>query len=313
MSLVDTREMFKKAYKGRYAIGAFNVCNMEIVQGISRACQELNSPIIFQVSPGAGKYAGYEYLKSIVEVAVKNSGIEAALHLDHGNSFALCKKCIDMGFTSVMIDGSSLSFEDNVSLTSRVVDYASSRNVSVEGELGCLQGIEGHVEYSDKHSIFTDPMQAKDFVEKTGVNSLAIAIGTSHGVNKFGADSVPSLRFDILEEIGNLIPGLPIVLHGASSVNEEVVNELHKYGVDMKDAKGIPEEMLRKASLMSVCKINIDSDLRLSVTLAIRKFMEENETDFDPRGYLGYARTAVCDLVKNKILKVFRSNNKNQT
>ncbi len=307
MSLVNTKEMFEKAYIKRYAVGAFNVCNMEIVQGISQACRELNSPVIFQVSPGAGKYAGHEYLKSILEVAVEENNIEAALHLDHGNSFELCKKCIDMGFTSVMIDGSSLPFEENVSLTSRVVDYASRRDVSVEGELGRLQGIEDHVECSDERSIFTDPMQVKEFVEKTGVNSLAIAIGTSHGVNKFGVDSVPSLRFDILEEIENLMPGFPIVLHGASSVNENTVKELHRYGIDIKNAKGVPEKMLKKAASMSVCKINIDSDLRLSITLAIRKFMDENKTNFDPRGYLGCARTAVCELVKNKILNVLGS------
>lgn len=307
MALVNTREMFRKAYKGRYAIGAFNICNMEIVQGISQACKELNSPVIFQVSPGAGKYAGHEYLKSIVEIAVKDNNIEAALHLDHGSSFELCRKCIDMGFTSVMIDGSSLSFEENVSLTSKVVDYASKRNVSVEGELGRLQGIEDHVECSDERSIFTDPMQVKKFIEKTGVNSLAIAIGTSHGVNKFGIDSLPSLRFDILEEIENLIPGFPIVLHGASSVDKNTIDELHKYGFDVKNAKGIPEEMLKKAASMSVCKINIDSDLRLSITLAIRKFMDENKTNFDPRGYLGCARASVCELVKNKILNVLGS------
>ena len=310
MPLVNTKNIFKRAYNGKYAVGAFNICNMEIVQGISCACKELDSPVIFQVSPGAGKYAGHDYLKRLVEVAVEDNQIEAALHLDHGNSFELCKKCIDMGFTSVMIDGSSLPFEENVSLTSKVVDYASARNVSVEGELGRLQGIEDHIECLDEHSIFTDPLQVKEFVDKTGVDSLAIAIGTSHGFSKFDLNTEPLLRFDILEKIEQIVPGFPIVLHGSSSVDSNVVNELKKYGANINNAKGVPEEMLRKASSMSVCKINIDSDLRLSVTLAIRKFMEENKDKFDPRGYLGCARDAVCNLVKSKILNVLGSASK---
>lgn len=301
MSIVNTKKMFKKAYEEKYAICAFNICNMEIVQGISSAYKELNRPVIFQVSPGAGKYAGHTYLRRLVETAVEETGIECALHLDHGNSFELCKSCIDNGFSSVMIDGSSLPFEENVSLTSRVVEYASKKNVSVEGELGRLQGIEDHIECSEEHSLYTDPYEAKKFVEETGVNSLAIAIGTSHGVNKFGPDSVPSLRFDILEEVGRLMPGFPIVLHGASSVDPKIVDELNKYGANISSAKGVPEEMLKKAASMSVCKINIDSDLRLEVTLEVRKFLYNNPDKFDPRGYMGAAREAVKNIVKRKI------------
>ena len=311
MALVNTKKMLKKAYEGKYAIGAFNICNMEIVQGIAKACKELNSPVIFQVSPGAGKYAGHKYLARLVETAIEETGIEAALHLDHGDSFELCKMCIDLGFSSVMIDGSSLPFEDNIKLTSQVVEYAKRKNVSVEGELGRLQGIEDHVECANEHSIFTDPIEAKEFIERTGVDSLAIAIGTSHGVNKFFPDTIPSLKFDILNEFSSLLPGFPIVLHGASSVDQDVVKQIQSYGVKVKNAKGIPEEMLYKASKMAVCKINIDSDLRLDITLAIKKFMEENPEKFDPRNYLEFAREAVYNLVKRKILNVLGSSNLN--
>lgn len=312
MPLINTKSMFKKAYMGHYAIGAFNVCNMESVQGIALACKETQSPVIFQVSPGAQKYAGIKYLANLVKIAVDETGIEAALHIDHGNSFELCKMCIENGFTSVMIDGSSLPFYENIELTKKVVDYAKRKNVSVEGELGRLQGIEDHVECPYEHSLFTDPEQAREFVEKTGVDSLAIAIGTSHGLNKFEPDTVPDLKFDILEKIEKILPDFPIVLHGASSVNHETVNKLLKFGVKIKNAKGVPEEMLCRAAKMSVCKINIDSDLRLATTLAIKKFMSENPEKFDPRGYFGAARSAICDLVKTKILNVLGSFKKSE-
>ncbi|MBO6126963.1 MAG: ketose-bisphosphate aldolase [Clostridia bacterium] len=312
MPLVNTKFMFKKAYAEHYAIGAFNVCNMETVQGIAEACKQAQSPIIFQVSPGAQKYAGIKYLANLVKIAVDKTGIEAALHLDHGNSFELCKTCIENGFTSVMIDGSSLEFDKNIELTKKVVDYARNKNISVESELGRLQGVEDHVECPNEHSLFTDPEQVKEFVEKTGVDSLAIAIGTSHGVNKFGPDTVPDLKFDILKKIEKIAPGFPIVLHGASSVNKNIIQELLKFGVNISGAKGVPEEMLCKAAKMSVCKINIDSDLRLAITLAIKKFMAENPEKFDPRGYFGAAREAVCELVKNKILNVLGSFKKSE-
>ena len=312
MSLVNTKKMFKNAYKDKYAIGAFNVCNMEVVQGIAKACKELNSPVIFQISQGALKYAGISYLQELVKLAVRENGIEAALHLDHGSSLEICKSCIDNGFTSVMIDGSSLSFEENIKITSEVVKYAREKDVSVEGELGRLQGIEDHVECAHQHSLFTDPEQVKEFVEKTEVDSLAIAIGTSHGVNKFSKDTVPNLRFDILQKIEEILPDFPIVLHGASSVKKSVVDEIRKYGVEVGNTSGIPEDMLCKAAKMSVCKINIDSDLRLATTLAIKKFMNDFPSKFDPRGYLGVARDAIYDLVKEKIFNVLGSQNKSE-
>jgi len=307
--LVNTKKMFEKAYKGHYAIGAFNVCNMEVVQGISMACKELKSPVIFQVSPGAGKYAGHKFLESLVKTAVEEYEIEAALHLDHGNSFDLCKSCIDNGFTSVMIDGSSLPFEENVKLTSKVVEYAHSHNVTVEGELGRLQGVEDHVECAGEHSLFTDPQQAKEFIEKTNVDSLAIAIGTSHGINKFGPDTVPELRFDILQEIQDIIPGFPIVLHGASSINQDIVSDARSIGINISNAKGVPEDMLAKAAKMAVCKINIDSDIRLATTYSIKKFLLDHPEKFDPRSYLGSSRDSICDLVKHKIVNVLGSGN----
>ncbi|MDR1240496.1 MAG: ketose-bisphosphate aldolase [Oscillospiraceae bacterium] len=301
--------MFERAYLGKYAIGAFNVSNMEIVQGIAQAALKTNSPIIFQVSPGAIKYAGLKFLVVLVKTAIKESGIEAALHLDHGDSLKLCKECVDAGFTSVMIDGSSLSFEDNVELTKCVVDYASFKGVSVEGELGRLCGAEEHIGGHD--SSYTDPVQAKEFIKRTKVNSLAVAIGTSHGINKFGLETEPSLRFDILEEISRLCTGLPIVLHGSSSIMEKEVSEISKYGVNLKKARGIPEHILRKAASSAVCKINIDSDLRLAMTLSIKKFMHENPNNFDPRFYFKAARESVTDLVKQKIVNIFKSENRN--
>jgi len=277
--------MFKKAYEGKYAIGAFNVNNMEIIQGITEAAKEVNAPLILQVSAGARKYANHTYLVKLVEAAVEETGLPICLHLDHGDSFELCKSCIDGGFTSVMIDGSHLPFEENIKLTKQVVDYAHSKGVVVEGELGRLAGIEDDVNVSEADAAFTDPDQAEEFVKRTGVDSLAIAIGTSHGAYKFKGEA--KLRFDILEEIEKRLPGFPIVLHGASSVIPEYVDMINKYGGDMPGAKGVPEDMLRKAASMAVCKINIDSDLRLAMTATIRKYFAENPSHFDPRQYLG--------------------------
>ena len=286
MSLVNTKEMLKKAYKENYAVGAFNVNNMEIVQGITKACQELKSPVILQVSAGARRYASHTYLMKLVEAAVQETSVPIALHLDHGDSFELCKSCIDGGFTSVMIDGSSLNYEENIELAKRVVDYAHPRKVTVEAELGRLAGIEDEVDVSSEKAYYTDPAQVEDFVERTGVDSLAIAIGTSHGAYKFKPGQNPQLRFDILNEIEKRLPNFPIVLHGASSVIPEFVDMINKNGGKMPDAIGIPEEMLREAAKMAVCKINIDSDLRLAMTGTIRKYLNENPSHFDPRQYL---------------------------
>ncbi|ABN51587.1 MAG TPA: fructose-1,6-bisphosphate aldolase, class II [Hungateiclostridium thermocellum] len=302
MPLVTSTEMFKKAYEGKYAIGAFNVNNMEIIQGITEAAKEVNAPLILQVSAGARKYANHTYLVKLVEAAVEETGLPICLHLDHGDSFELCKSCIDGGFTSVMIDGSHLPFEENIKLTKQVVDYAHSKGVVVEGELGRLAGIEDDVNVSEADAAFTDPDQAEEFVKRTGVDSLAIAIGTSHGAYKFKGEA--KLRFDILEEIEKRLPGFPIVLHGASSVIPEYVDMINKYGGDMPGAKGVPEDMLRKAASMAVCKINIDSDLRLAMTATIRKYFAENPSHFDPRQYLGPARNAIKELVKHKIVNV---------
>lgn len=304
MPLVTTKEMFENAYKGGYAIGAFNVNNMEIIQGITEAAKEVNAPLILQVSAGARKYANHTYLMKLVEAAVIETGLPIALHLDHGDSFELCKSCIDGGFTSVMIDGSHLPFEENIALTKKVVEYAHERGVVVEGELGRLAGIEDAVNVSDEDAMYTNPDEVQEFVEKTGVDSLAIAIGTSHGAYKFKPGQKPQLRFDILEEIQNRLPGFPIVLHGASSVVPEFVEMINKYGGNMPDAIGIPEDMLRKAASMAVCKINIDSDLRLAMTASIRKYMTENPSHFDPRQYLKPARAAIKELVKHKIVNV---------
>ena len=312
MPLVNSIEMFKKAYEEGYAIGAFNVNNMEIVQAITEAAKELNSPLILQVSSGARKYAKHGYLVKLVEAAIEDTGLPIVLHLDHGDSFELCKSCIDGGFTSVMIDGSHLDYEENVALTKQVCDYAHSQEnyVTVEGELGRLAGVEDEVNVSDDDAMYTDPDQVEDFVKRTGVDSLAIAIGTSHGAFKFKPGQDPKLRFDILEEIQSRLPGFPIVLHGASSVLPEYVKVINENGGDMPDAIGIPEDMLRTAAGMAVCKINIDSDLRLGMTAAIRKHFNDFPDHFDPRQYLGDGRATVKEVVYNKIKNVLGSDNK---
>ena len=308
MPLVNTTEMFQKAYAGGYAVGAFNVNNMEIVQGITEACGELKSPVILQVSAGARKYANHTYLTKLVEAAViENPDIPIALHLDHGPSFELCKACVDGGFTSVMFDGSSKPYEENVAEARKVAEYAHKYNVTVEAELGQLAGIEDAVHVKEEDALFTDPGQVEDFVKRTGVDSLAIAIGTSHGAYKFKPGQKPQLRFDILEEVSKRLPGFPIVLHGASSVIPEFVKTINQYGGNMPDAIGIPEEMLKKAAKMAVCKINIDSDLRLAMTASVRKYLAENPSHFDPRQYLGPARTAIKDMVAHKITAVLGS------
>ncbi|MBQ1231140.1 MAG: class II fructose-1,6-bisphosphate aldolase [Clostridia bacterium] len=310
MPLVNTKEMFKKAYEGGYAIGAFNVNNMEIIQGITEAAKAQNAPLILQVSAGARKYANHTYLVKLVEAAIAETGLPIALHLDHGDSFELCKSCIDGGFTSVMIDGSHLDYEENVALTKKVVDYAHQFGVTVEGELGQLAGVEDDVNVSAEDASYTNPDQVYDFVTRTGVDSLAIAIGTSHGAYKFKPGQEPQLRFDILEEVSRRLPGFPIVLHGASSVVPEFVEMINTYGGQMPDAIGIPEDMLRKAATMAVCKINIDSDLRLAMTGAIRKHYAEHPDHFDPRQYLGDGRAAIKGMVEHKILNVLGCNGK---
>lgn len=312
MPLVDTREMFKKAYEGHYAIGAFNINNMEQIQGIIDACNELHSPVILQVSRGARKYAKPIYLKKMVEAAVEDSNIPIALHLDHGDTFETCKDCIDGGFTSVMIDGSSLSLEENIALTKKVCEYAHNHvpYVTVEGELGRLAGVEEHVNVSAEDSSYTNPDDVERFVKETGVDSLAIAIGTSHGAFKFKPGTKPQLRFDILEEVARRLPNFPIVLHGASSVVQEYVRILEENGGKMPNAIGVPEEMLRKAATMAVCKINIDSDIRLACTAMVRKHLVEHPDHFDPRQYLTDARQAVHDMVVHKIKTVLGSENK---
>ena len=302
MALVTTKEMFKKAYEGKYAIGAFNVNNMEIIQGITEAAKEENAPVILQVSAGARKYAKHIYLMKLIEAAVEDTGVPIAVHLDHGEDFEICKACIDGGFTSVMIDGSKYSFEENVELTKRVVDYAHNKGVVVEAELGKLAGIEDAVVVAEKDAAFTDPEQAAEFVHRTGCDSLAIAIGTSHGAYKFKGE--PQLRYDILEKVTELLPGLPIVLHGASTVMPEFVKECNQYGGKLPGAQGVPEEMLHRAGQMGVCKINIDTDLRLAMTASIRKHFVENPEDFDPRKYLSPARDAIKDMVKHKMRNV---------
>ena len=293
--------MFEDAYKGGYAIGAFNVNNMEIIQGITEAAKKLNAPLILQVSKGARAYANHTYLVKLVEAAEKETGLPIALHLDHGPDFETCKSCIDGGFTSVMIDGSSLPYEENVALTKKVVEYAHAHGVVVEGELGTLAGVEDDVAVAEGNASYTDPAQVYDFVTRTGVDSLAIAIGTSHGAYKFKPGQKPQLRFDILEQVSEKLPGFPIVLHGASSVPQEFVKEINSYGGKMPDAIGIPEEMLAKAATMAVCKINIDSDLRLAMTAAIRKHFAEHPDHFDPRQYLKPAREAIQGMVEHKI------------
>ncbi len=310
MPLVTTTEMFRKAYEGGYAIGAFNVNNMEIVQGITEAAKEANSPIILQVSAGARKYAKHVYLMKLVEAAVEDTGLPIALHLDHGEDFDICKACIDGGFTSVMIDGSKHSFEDNIALTRKVVEYAHQHGVVVEGELGRLAGIEDDVNVSAADSSYTDPNQVEEFVRATGVDSLAIAIGTSHGAFKFKPGTKPQLRFDILEEVGRRLPGFPIVLHGASSVIPKYVDIINANGGQLKDAIGVPEDQLRQAAKLAVCKINIDSDLRLAMTAGVRQQLIADPANFDPRSYLKVGRQYVKDLVKDKIVNVLGSDNK---
>ena len=310
MPLVSTKEMFEKAYKGGYAIGAFNVNNMEIVQGITQAAMEENSPVILQVSAGARKYAKHNYLIKLVEAAIMETGLPIALHLDHGENFDICKACVDGGFSSVMIDGSKYSFEENIAITRQVVEYAHAHGVTVEGELGKLAGIEDDVNVSDEDAQFTNPAEVEEFVSRTGVDSLAIAIGTSHGAYKFKPGQKPRLRFDILEEVSKRLPGFPIVLHGASSVPQEFVAQVNRYGGSMPDAIGIPEEMLRQAASMAVCKINIDSDLRLCMTTAVRKHLCEHPDHFDPRQYLADGRQAIQDMVRHKIRDVLGSSGK---
>ncbi|MBS5149846.1 MAG: class II fructose-1,6-bisphosphate aldolase [Butyricicoccus pullicaecorum] len=309
MPLVSTTEMFKKAYHGGYAVGAFNVNNMEIVQGITEACQEQKAPVILQVSKGARAYANHTYLVKMVEAAVKECpDIPIALHLDHGSDFEICKSCIDGGFTSVMFDGSAMPYEDNVRIAKQVVEYAHAHGVTVEGELGQLAGVEDDVVAADHQ--YTDPAQVQDFVERTGVDSLAIAIGTSHGAYKFKPGQKPQLRFDILEDVSKRLPEFPIVLHGSSSVPQDFVAKVNQYGGAMPDAIGIPEEMLREAAKSAVCKINIDSDIRLAITAAIREHFAEHPADFDPRQYLKPARQAVKDMVTHKLINVLGCNGK---
>ena len=308
MPLVTTKNMFDKAYEGGYAIGAFNVNNMEMIQGIVEAAKEEKAPLILQVSSGARKYANPKYLKKLVEAAVEDSGLPIALHLDHGDCYDLCKASIDDGFTSVMIDASHHSFGENIKITSEVVKYAHDQGVVVEAELGRLAGIEDDVNVSDENACYTDPDQVEEFVTKTGVDSLAIAIGTSHGAFKFKGEA--RLRFDILEEVGKRLPKFPIVLHGASSVIPEYVDMINQFGGTMPGAKGVPEDMLRKAATMAVCKINIDSDLRLAFTAAIRKHFAENPAHFDPRQYLAPARELIKQCVKHKLVNVLGCNNK---
>ncbi|MCL2751627.1 MAG: class II fructose-1,6-bisphosphate aldolase [Firmicutes bacterium] len=302
MPLVNTKEMFAKAYQGGYAVGAFNVNNMEIIQGIVEAGKEEKAPLILQVSGGARKYANPKYLRALVAAAVEDSGLPIALHLDHGDSFELCKSAIDDGFTSVMIDASHHPFEENIEIAKKVVEYAHARNITIEAELGRLAGVEDDVKVSEKDSAYTDPAEVEEFVQKTGVDSLAIAIGTSHGAFKFKGEA--KLRFDILDEVSRRLPGFPIVLHGASSVMPEYVAMIQTFGGSMPGAQGVPEAMLRRAAASAVCKINIDSDLRLAFTALIRKHFAENPSHFDPRQYLSPAREAIKQCVKHKITAV---------
>jgi fructose-bisphosphate aldolase class II len=307
MPLITSKELFKKAYEGGYAIGAFNVNNMEIIQGIVDAAKEEQSPVILQVSAGARKYANPIYLRKLVEAAVEDSGLPIVLHLDHGENFEICKACIDSGFTSVMIDASKYPFEENIRLTKEVVDYAHARGVVVEAELGRLAGVEDAVKVSEKEATYTDPDQAVEFVERTGVDSLAIAIGTSHGAYKFKGE--PSLDFERLEIITKKLAGFPLVLHGASTVMPEFVAKCNEFGGKLPGAQGIPEDMLRKAASLGVCKINIDTDLRLAMTATIREYFTKHPEEFDPRKYLGPAREAIKSMVRHKIKNVLGSSN----
>ncbi len=310
MPIVTSTEMFKKAYEGHYAIGAFNVNNMEIIQGITEAAAEVRSPLILQVSAGARKYAKHVYLMKLVEAAEADTGLPICLHLDHGDSFELCKSCIDGGFTSVMIDGSKHSFEENVALTKQVVAYAHDHGVVVEAELGRLAGIEDAVNVKAEDSSYTRPEEVEEFVSRTGCDSLAIAIGTSHGAFKFKPGTKPQLRLDILEEVEKRLPGFPIVLHGASSVIPKYVDIINANGGKLVDALGVPEDQLRQAASMAVCKINIDSDLRLAMTAGIRETMAKEPEAFDPRKYLAPGRDNIHELVKAKIVNVLGSDGK---
>ena len=315
MPLVTTKDMFDKAYDGGYAIGAFNVNNMEIIQGIMRAADNLNSPVILQASVGAIKYAGIEYIMKLTEAALIEAekdgrDIPVAMHLDHGPDFETAKYCIDHGFTSVMIDASGKPFEENIEISKKVVEYAHERGVVVEAELGTLAGVEEHVSVEEDKAMYTDPNQVEEFVDRTGVDSLAIAIGTSHGAYKFKPGQKPQLRFDVLEEVENRLPGFPIVLHGSSSVPQDQVKLVNDFGGEMPNAIGIPEEMLREAAKSAVCKINIDSDIRLTMTAAIRKHLAEHPEHFDPRKYLADARDGVQYQVEHKMKNVLGSVNK---
>jgi len=304
MPIVTSKEMFQKAYEGKYAIGAFNVNNMEIIQGITEAAAEVRAPLILQVSAGARKYAKHVYLMKLIEAAEIDTGLPICINLDHGENFEVCKSCIDGGFTNVMIDGSKHTFEENIKITSEVVKYAHDKGVTVEGELGRLAGIEDDVKVSAEDASYTRPEEVQEFVERTGVDSLAIAIGTSHGAFKFKPGQKPQLRFDILDEISKILPGFPIVLHGASSVVPEYVKIINQYGGKMDDAIGIPEDMLREAARKSVRKINIDSDLRLGMTAGIREHFGKYPEHFDPRQYLTPGRANIKELVKHKLINV---------
>lgn len=304
MPLVTSTEMFKKAYAGHYAVGAFNVNNMEIIQGITEAAKELEAPLILQVSAGARRYASHTYLVKLVDAAVEETGLPICLHLDHGDSFELCKDCVDGGFTSVMIDGSSKPFEENIALTRRVVEYAHDHGTVVEAELGTLAGIEDAVHVKEEDSSYTRPEEVEEFVKQTGCDSLAIAIGTSHGAYKFKPGTKPQLRFDILREVEQRLPNFPIVLHGSSSVPQDLVAKINQFGGNMPGALGVPEDQLREASKMAVCKINIDTDLRMAMTASVREHLALYPDHFDPRQYLKPAREAIKALVEHKIVDV---------
>lgn len=307
MALITTKEMFKKALVNDYAVGAFNVNNMEIIQGIVDAASIENAPLILQVSAGARKYAKPAYLLKLVEAAIEDTGLDIALHLDHGEGFDICKKCIDDGFTSVMIDGSKHPFEENIALTKQVVEYAHAHGVVVEAELGKLAGVEDNIKVDARSATFTDPDEAVEFVERTGVDSLAIAIGTSHGAYKFTGE--PYLDYERLKKIHSLLPDTPLVLHGASSVLKEFVDRCNEFGGQIPGAQGVPEEMIRESTKYGICKVNIDTDLRLAMTAEIRRVLIENPTEFDPRKYLGPGRDAITKMVQHKIKNVLNASN----
>ena len=307
MALITTKEMFKKALVNDYAVGAFNVNNMEIIQGIVDAASIENAPLILQVSAGARKYAKPAYLLKLVEAAIEDTGLDIALHLDHGEDFDICKKCIDDGFTSVMIDGSKHPFEENIALTKQVVEYAHAHGVVVEAELGKLAGVEDNIKVDARSATFTDPDEAVEFVERTGVDSLAIAIGTSHGAYKFKGE--PYLDYERLKKIHSLLPDTPLVLHGASSVLKEFVDRCNKFGGQIPGAQGVPEEMIRESTKYGICKVNIDTDLRLAMTAEVRRILIENPSEFDPRKYLGPGRDAITKMVQHKIKNVLNASN----